>query len=119
MKNTNFENKKRFDVTIETLAVFQAAIENLVTNCDMPRVAAGQLLAAADKLIEVGQDLNALTSCMLDVSEDTETDDCTPHILAWAGWTNDLTSDVLHACDGLIRAIRALLGEREEVPGHG
>jgi hypothetical protein len=106
--------------------VFQATLEDLVTKCGMPmapsesvthklKKTAGQLLAAADKIIDVGRDLNAVTSCMLDVSADAEADDRDlnhgPHMLAWANWTSDLTSDVLDACDDLIRAIHDLIGE--------
>jgi hypothetical protein len=92
----------------------------------MPVASAGQLLTVTDKIIDVGRDLNTLTTCMLDVSASNQS----PHMLAWANWANDLTSDVLHACDDLIRAIRCLLGEGEaqawqgaaskkEGPGHG
>jgi hypothetical protein len=58
--------------------------------------------------------MNAVTSCMLDVSADAEADDRdlnhVPHILARANWMSDLTSDVLDACDDLMRAIRDLIG---------
>jgi len=43
-------------------------------NTDINKVAE-KLLAAAAKIITVGQDLNAITSCMLDVAHNAEADD--------------------------------------------
>ena len=75
---------------------------------------AEQLLAAAGKIIDVGQELNAITYCMLDVADNAEVDDHdldhVPHILAWSGWMADLNSDVLDAVDGLLRAVHDLIG---------
>jgi hypothetical protein len=73
---------------------------------------ADQLLAVTGRIIGVGQDLNAITSSMLDAAGDAEA------ILAWAGWTNEVTSDVLGAVDGLLCAVHDLIGSKE-VRRHG
>jgi hypothetical protein len=75
---------------------------------------AERLLAAAGKIIDVGQDLNAITSGMLDVAHNAEADarglDHASHILAWAGCTGDLTPDILDTADDIICAIHDLIG---------
>ena len=75
--------------------------------------AAEKLLAAAGKIIDAGRKLNAITSCMLDVANNTEADDRSldhaSRILAWAGGNGDLTSDVLDTADDIICAIRDLI----------
>ena len=134
MKGTNFGNTRRFDfdVMIGEIAALQVNIDSLVTTFRLPPIEsksvtqkvkeiAEQLLTAAGKVIDAGRDLNAITSCMLDVSE-TESEshefNHVSHITAWAGWTGDLMSDVLDACDDLISAIRDLTGQ-EEKGAHG
>ena len=72
-----------------------------------------KLLEAAGKISAVGQNLNAITSCMLDVANNTEADDRgldhASRILAWAGSTGDLTSDVLATADDIVCAIQDLI----------
>jgi hypothetical protein len=120
MKNTNFEK-----MTIQQILGFQTKIEDLLSKCATPfappdsvthnvQKVAEQLLAAADKIMDVGRDLNGITSCMLGVADDSNADDRdaanVTHILAWAGWTCDLTQDVVGAVDDLIRSIHDLIG---------
>jgi len=130
--------KKRFEIRIEEIHGIQAEIEDLVRKCGpamtssdgskedpsepmahQVRKLAGQLLAAMDKIINVGRDLNAITSCMLDVADSAQADNRdlgqVPHILAWAGWTCDLTSDILDAVDDLLRAGHDLIGSSHKV----
>src|SRR5689334_22877032 len=110
--NTTFKNNKCFEMSNQEIYRIQAQIVDLLTKCPPTmassdsvihkiRKIAQQLLAAVDKTIEAAQDLNAITSCMFDVVDNAEADDNVdlPHILAWAGWTGDLTSDVLDAAD--------------------
>ncbi len=107
---------------IEEIYGIQAEIGDLLRGC-APALAssnavahklqkvAEQLLGAAGKIMSVGQDLNAITSCMVDVAEADRPDfKHAPHILAWAGWTGDLTADVLDAVDGLLCSVRDLIG---------
>jgi hypothetical protein len=122
--NMNSAKKKCFEMTIQEIYGIQAEIEDLVTKCGPPMAPsdpvahsvqkiAGQVLAAVDKIIDVGRDLNAITSCMVDVADNAQADDGdldhVPHILAWAGWTGDLTSDILDTADDLICAIQGLI----------
>jgi hypothetical protein len=82
-------------------------------NTDINKVAE-KLLAAAGKIIDVGQDLNAITSRILDVAKNAEADDRgldhASHILAWAGRTGGLTPDILDTADDIICAIHDLIG---------
>ena len=124
MKNMNFEK-----MTTQQIQRFQTKIEDLLSKCATPMAppdsvthnvqkVAEQLLAAAGKITDVGRDLNGITSCMLGVADDSNADDRDPanvtHILAWAGWTCDLTRDVVGAVDELINSIHNLIG-----PDHG
>jgi hypothetical protein len=82
-------------------------------NIDIHKVAE-KLLAAAAKISDVGKGLNAITSCMLDVADNAEADDRgldhASRILAWAGSTGDLASDILDTADDIICAIHDLIG---------
>jgi hypothetical protein len=125
MKNTNFGSRKCFEMTVDNVAGTQAKVQGLISKC-APRMAlsdcvahkvetaAEQLLAAAEKIVNVGQDLKTITSCMKGVAVDAEADGRdlghVSNILAWAGWTSDLTLDVLDAADELLRALHSLIG---------
>ena len=125
MKDSNLGNTKGFESTIDKFRVIEAEITDLITKCKAPMApsdsvaekvhnVAEQLLAAVGKFVDVGRDLKSVTSCMTEVAG--EADDCDlshfPHILAWADWTRDLTSDAFHAIDDLIHAIGGLIGAK-------
>jgi hypothetical protein len=122
--NTNTK-KKWSEITIQEIYGIQTGIKDLATKCGPPMASADsaahkvlkiarQLLAAVGKIGDVVQDLNGITRCMLDLADHADADgrnlDSVPHILAWAGWTGDLTSEVLDTADDLIRAIQDLIG---------
>jgi hypothetical protein len=123
--NANVGTKKCKEMAIEEICKIQAEIQYLfrkclltisTSDCGVHKVQriAEQLLAAVGKIINVGQDLNAITSCMLDVADNAEVDDRelhhVPHILAWAGWTNDLSSEVIDPLDAILRTVHELIG---------
>jgi len=73
------------ETTIDEICGIQAEIEDLVKKCGPAMTSsesvnhnvlkiAGQLLAAMDKILNMGRDLNAITSCMLDVADSAEAD---------------------------------------------
>jgi hypothetical protein len=85
---------------------------------------ANQLLAVVGRIIDVGQDLNAITSSMLDAVDNAVVDvrglDSASHILAWAGWAGEQSSDILGIVNDLMCTIEDLIGsKRKEVRGHG
>jgi hypothetical protein len=79
---------------------------------------ADQLLAVVGRIIGVGHNLNAITSSMLDAADNAAVDarglDHASDILAWAGWTGEVTSDILGAVDGLLCAVHDLIGSNRE-----
>lgn len=113
MKNTNCENKNFKEMTTEQT--------HRIANV------AEQLLTAAGKVIDAGQDLNAVRACMLHSADNAKADarglNHACHILAWASWMGDITSDLLDTADEISCAFHDLIdpnpGEKREEYSNG
>ena len=115
--------KKCSEITIQEICGIQAEIRDLLTKCCTPMATSDsisqnfkkvtdQLLAAAGKIIDTGQDLNAITSCLINAARNAGSDQPAlgnaSQILAWAGWTGDLAANVLDSAESLLDAFHEL-----------
>jgi len=122
--NSKIEKEQCYELTVDKILGIQDEIEKLIAKSSASMASptsvarkvqkvTKQLLAALDKILEVGRDLNAMTSCMLDTADDAQAADVqldhVRRVLAWAGWTGDLTSDVVDAADDVICGIQDLI----------